>query len=98
MRHDRIRTVISGANPISIKEAACGRGPCPRRAPARSRAPANFKHDPEKCEAVFRKDHAPLKARTAARLEARLATMRAWGDGAPVKCGRRPIRETRFKV
>ena len=43
MRHGRSRTVISGANPISAEEAACERGPCPRRVPARSRAPANFK-------------------------------------------------------
>jgi hypothetical protein len=34
------------------------------------------------------------EVRTAARLEARLATMRCFsGDGAPVKCGRRPIQE-----
>ena len=31
MRHDRIQTVISGANPISLKEAACERDPWPRR-------------------------------------------------------------------
>ena len=37
------------------------------------------KHDPEKCEAVFRKDHALLNVRTAARFEARLATMRCLG-------------------
>lgn len=42
MRHDRIDTVISGANPISVTEAACERGPCPRRLPPRSRVPAKF--------------------------------------------------------
>ena len=41
MRHDR-HAVISGANPISVTEAACARGLGPRREPARSRAPANF--------------------------------------------------------
>jgi hypothetical protein len=38
------------------------------------------------------------KVRTAARFEARLATMRCFlGDGAPVKCGRRPIQEIQMQ-
>jgi hypothetical protein len=41
MRHDR-HAIISGANLISVMEAACARGPGPRHEPARSRAPAKF--------------------------------------------------------
>jgi hypothetical protein len=54
--------IISGANLILAKRAACGRGLWPRRVPARSRVPAN-RHDPEKCGAVFPRDKREAFAR-----------------------------------
>jgi hypothetical protein len=95
MRHDRIDTVISGANPISVTEAACERGPCPRRVPTRSRAPAKFeRHDPETSEANFRRDHAGQGSDDGSLADASCGKALTWGMVRP-ECGRRPIEKAR---
>jgi hypothetical protein len=95
MRHDRIDTVISGANPISVTEAACERGPCPRRVPTRSREPARFeRHDLEKREVVFRGDHADQGSDDGSLADASCGKALTW-EMVRRECGRRPIEKAR---
>jgi hypothetical protein len=67
---------------------------CPRRVPARSRVPAKFeRHDPETCEADFRRDHAGQGSDDGSLADA----WRQCSHGKMLRpeCGRRPIEKAR---